>query len=175
MFIAEGPGANEDKEGRPFVSMAGKLLDEFLQSVGIDRNQAFITNMVKCRAPDNRNPMPSEMAACKKHLDRQIEIINPALIVPLGGFSMAKFMPSDTISKAAGKLRRVRGRNIYPIIHPAAGLRRQSMKEAMVEHFGFLPEILKTARFLGTSPESEAPEPEPEPPKEPEGKQESLF
>ena len=176
VFIAEGPGHHEDEQGRPFVGQAGKKLEELLDSIGMTRDEVFITNMIKCRPPENRDPHPSEIAACKKHLDQQLEAINPPLIVTLGRFSLTKFLPGETISNASGKLRRKDGRNIYPIIHPAAGLRRKSMMDAVIEHFGFLPEILKTARFLGAD-HSVRPdqEPTPEPEREPDQTQPTLF
>ena len=158
MFIAEGPGQNEDAQGRPFVGVAGKLLDQLLASANMSRDQVFITNMIKCRAPNNRDPEPSEIEACSKYLDRQIEIINPDLIVTLGRFSMEKFLPGEKISKAAGRLRRKRGLNIIPVIHPAAGLRRNEMREAVQRDFSNLPNSLQMA--INYPPEEE-PDPPP--------------
>ena len=146
MFIGEGPGAQEDRQGRPFVGPAGQFLEELLASIGLRRNQVYIANMVKCRPPQNRDPLPGEIAACSKYLNRQIELIDPALIVTLGRFSLARFFPGESISRARGRLREKDGRRIYPIMHPAAALYRQEMRSAIVEDFGRIPEILAVAR-----------------------------
>lgn len=105
MFIGEGPGFHEDRQGRPFVGPAGQLLEGLLASIGTNRNDVFIANMVKCRPPDNRDPEPTEIATCKKYLDRQIELIDPKLIVTLGRFSLGRFFPGESITRARGKLR----------------------------------------------------------------------
>ena len=102
MFIGEGPGYQEDRQGRPFVGPAGKVLEEMLASIGLTREQVYIANMVKCRPPQNRDPAPTEIAACSKYLDRQIELIDPALIVTLGRFSLVRFFPGESISRARG-------------------------------------------------------------------------
>ena len=170
MFIAEGPGQNEDLQGRPFVGAAGTFLEELLQMSGLERKDVFITNMIKCRAPQNRDPKPEEMEACNEHLERQMEIIDPDVVVALGKFSLGKFLPGETIGKAGGTLRRRRGRNIYPIMHPAAGLRRGEFKERVIKDFKALPAALKQAQ-------ENPPEEEPEPPVKPEPtyEQQSLF
>ena len=146
MFIGEGPGYQEDRQGRPFVGPAGQFLDELLASIGITRQQVFIGNMIKCRAPQNRDPLPAEMAACGKYLDRQIELVNPRLIVTLGRFSLARFFPGESISRARGKLRRKDGRFIYPVMHPAAGLHRQELRAGIIEDFKAIPSILEDLR-----------------------------
>ena len=169
MFIGEGPGAQEDRQGRPFVGPAGQFLEELLASIGLRRHQVYIANMVKCRPPQNRDPLPGEIAACGKYLNRQIELIDPALIVTLGRFSLARFFPGESISRARGRLREKDGRRIYPIMHPAAALYRQEMRSAIVEDFGRIPEILAAAR-QGFQPMA-APEVEDTPPPE----QLSLF
>ena len=147
LFIGEGPGAQEDRQGRPFVGPAGNFLDDLLQSIGMAREQVYIANMVKCRPPNNRDPMPGEIAACRKYLDRQIELIDPLLIVTLGRFSMARFLPGQSISRVRGRLRQVDGRRIFPIMHPAAGLRRQEMRAAIEEDFGRIPALLDVLRM----------------------------
>lgn len=147
LLIGEGPGVQEDRQGRPFVGPAGGFLEELLQSVGMSREQVYIANMVKCRPPNNRDPAPGEIAACAKYLDRQIELLNPRLIVTLGRFAMARFLPEQSISRARGRLRAVNGRQIYPIMHPAAGLRRQEMKDAIVEDFQRLGGLLEVLRM----------------------------
>ena len=147
LLIGEGPGVQEDRQGRPFVGPAGGFLEELLQSVGMSRDQVYIANMVKCRPPNNRDPAPGEIAACAKYLDRQIELLNPRLIVTLGRFAMSRFLPGQSISLARGRLRAVNGRQIYPIMHPAAGLRRQEMKDAIVEDFQRLGGLLEVLRM----------------------------
>ena len=160
MFIAEGPGDRENQSGRPFVGPAGFYLNELLRGAGMARNQVFITNMIKCQAPGNRDPRPDEMEACGDYLDRQIEAINPDLIVTLGRFSTGKFLPGESISKVRGELRRRRGRNIFPIMHPAAGLHRTSNREYIQADFQRIPEILEQIR---ENPPQEEPEPAPRP------------
>ena len=148
MFIGEGPGREEDRQGRPFVGPAGEFLDGLLASIGMTRHQVYITNMIKCRPPGNRDPLPEEMAACGKYLDRQIELINPRLIVTLGRFSTGKFIPGETIGKARGKPRRKDGRVVYPVMHPAAGLRRREFRKSVIEDFAAIPEVLDEAYLI---------------------------
>ena len=147
LFIGEGPGVQEDRQGRPFVGPAGAFLEELLQSIGMTRDQVYIANMVKCRPPNNRDPAPGEIAACAKYLERQIELIDPRLIVTLGRFSTGRFLPGQSISRVRGRLRTVNGRQIYPIMHPAAGLRRQEMKDAIIDDFEKLAGLLEVLRM----------------------------
>ena len=154
LFIGEGPGFHEDRQGRPFVGPAGNLLEDLLQSIGMTRDQVYIANMVKCRPPDNRDPVPSEIAACSKYLDRQIELLDPLLIVTLGRFSTARFIPGQSISRVRGRLRRIDGRHIFPIMHPAAGLRRQEMRAAIEEDFAKIPGLMDVLR-IQSEPASE--------------------
>ena len=135
MFIGEGPGFQEDRQGRPFVGPAGRLLEGLLASIGTNRDDVFIANMVKCRPPDNRDPQPPEIAACSKYLDRQIELVNPKIIVTLGRFSLGRFFPGESITRARGRLREKDGRFIFPVMHPAAALRRPELRPTMVEDF----------------------------------------
>ena len=148
MFIGEGPGSQEDLQGRPFVGAAGRFLEELLAGIGLRRNQVYIANMVKCRPPQNRDPLPGEIGACAKYLNRQIELIDPKLIVTLGRFSLSRFFPGESISRARGRLREKDGRRIYPIMHPAAALYRQEMRGAIVDDFRRIPQILEEARRL---------------------------
>ena len=143
MFIGEGPGYQEDRQGRPFVGPAGKLLEGLLASIGSNRDDVFIANMVKCRPPDNRDPSPAEMTACTKYLDRQIELVNPKLIVTLGRFAFGRYFPGEGITKARGKLREKDGRKIFPVLHPAAVLRREELRPTMIEDFKAISEILE--------------------------------
>ena len=144
MLIGEGPGAREDQEGRPFVGPAGQFLEQLLTSIGLSRLDVFIANKVKCRPPSNRDPFPEELQACSKYLDKQIELVNPLLIVTLGRFSLSRFFPGETMGMARGKLREYKGRNILPIMHPAAALYRPENKVAIMDDFGLIPAILST-------------------------------
>jgi len=146
MFIGEGPGFYENEQGRPFVGAAGKFLDELLQRAHLHREKVFITNVVKCRPPANRDPLPEELSACNAYLERQIEAINPIVIVTLGRFSMAKFMGNVRISDVHGQSRWVNGRLVVAMFHPAAALHQPSLKNAILDDFGRLPGYLTQAR-----------------------------
>jgi DNA polymerase len=140
MFIGEAPGFNEDRQGRPFVGQAGKLLEKVIQeNLGLRRPDVYITNIVKYRPPDNRDPLPEEIEACKSWLDRQIQIIKPQIITTLGRFSMAKFIPDVTISKVHGQPRYVNFFDqkilIFPMYHPAAALRAGAVMTEFVNDF----------------------------------------
>ena len=161
MLIGEGPGFHEDRLGRPFVGPAGKFLEELLASIGLDRKQVFIANMVKCRPPQNRDPLPDELAACSKYLERQIELVDPLLIVTLGRFSLVRFFPGESISQARGRVRQKNGRFIYPIMHPAAALHRQEHRATITEDFRAIPGVLERLRHL---PDSVTPPVMPVPP-----------
>jgi DNA polymerase len=143
MFIGEGPGFQEDRQGRPFVGPAGKLLDSLLASINTSREDVFIANMVKCRPPENRDPAPAELAACTKYLDRQVELVDPKLIVTLGRFAFGRYFPGEGITKARGRLREKDGRKIFPVLHPAAVLRRDELRPTMIDDFKAISEILK--------------------------------
>lgn len=147
MFIGEGPGHNEDLQGRPFVGQAGKLLEKTLKDVlSLDRFDVYITNIVKFRPPDNRDPLPDEIEACRDWLDRQIAVIKPKIIATLGRFSMAKFIPDVTISRVHGQARFVNFNDfkiiIFPMYHPAAALRAGSMMAEFVTDFNKLKDLL---------------------------------
>lgn len=166
MFIGEGPGAQEDAQGRPFVGAAGGFLEELLNSIGLNRQQVYIANMVKCRPPQNRDPQPEEIGACSKYLNRQVELIDPLLIVTLGRFSLARFFPGEGITRARGRLREKDGRRIYPIMHPAAALYRQEVRGVIVEDFKRIPDILEQARRGPVTMPETLPEPAAAPPTE---------
>lgn len=144
LFIGEGPGKNEDLQGLPFVGAAGKFLDELLASIGLSREDIYIANMVKCRPPNNRDPKPEEIEACDKYLEAQIMVINPKIIVTLGRFSMAKFVPGCKISQVHGKpmRRKSDGRVIFPSYHPAAALYNGSMRPVLMQDFQKLAKLL---------------------------------
>lgn len=145
MLIGEGPGFHENVQGRPFVGQAGKLLDELLLAAGLRREQVFITNVVKCRPPGNRDPLPAEVSACSEFLDCQIETINPKLIITLGRYSMGKFLPNAKISAVHGQAMWIRGRLIVPMYHPAAALHQPSLRPVLEKDFARLPEFLQLA------------------------------
>ncbi len=142
MFIGEGPGFHEDQQGRPFVGAAGQFLDELLQSIGLRRENVYITNVVKCRPPGNRDPRPDEVMACQPYLDQQIALIKPKVIVTLGRYSMARAFPGEKVSAIHGKPRKV-GEIVYvPMFHPAAALHQPSLQKTVEEDFARLPGIL---------------------------------
>jgi uracil-DNA glycosylase family 4 len=146
MFVGEGPGFNEDQQGRPFVGAAGKFLDELLVSIGTQRSEVYITNVLKCRPPNNRDPLPNEVEACRKYLLRQIELIEPRLIVTLGRISLAWFFPRDAIGKAHGQLRRLGDQHFYHVYHPAAALHAGNLRKVIQEDFARIPAALAKAR-----------------------------
>ena len=157
MFIGEGPGYWEDQKGIPFCGAAGKLLDELLQLIKLDRKEVFIGNVIKHRPPDNRDPLPQEIEACRSWLDKQIEIINPEIIVTLGRFSMAKFLPEAKISRIHGQPQTIdfQGKKlvIMPMYHPAAGLRRGEILEDLRKDFLKLGKLLESSSKLEPSRE----------------------
>jgi DNA polymerase len=151
MFIGEGPGYHEDQQGRPFVGQAGKLLEKTLKDVlNLDRSQVYITNIIKYRPPDNRDPMPAEIEACREWLDRQIAVIEPKIIATLGRFSMAKFIPDVSISRVHGLSRLVDFQIsnfkfqiiVFPMYHPAAALRAGQVMNSFIEDFNKLKRLL---------------------------------
>ncbi len=146
MFIGEGPGFHENEQGRPFVGPAGQFLDELLAQAGLKRSDVWIGNVVKCRPPGNRDPLPEELAACNEYLERQIAAINPKIIITLGRYSMGKFMPGAKISSIHGQMRRVGERFVIAMFHPAAALHQAALKPAILKDFGQLPNLLEQAR-----------------------------
>ena len=145
MFIGEGPGFHEDRQGRPFVGPAGQFLEELLASINLKRADVFITNVVKCRPPGNRDPLPAEINACNDYLERQIAAINPQAIVTLGRFSMAKFFGGEKISSIHGRARKIDGRICIAMYHPAAGLHQQSLKDTIRSDFRKIPQMIADA------------------------------
>ena len=146
MLIGEGPGHFENEQGRPFVGQAGKFLNELLANGGLKREDVFITNVVKCRPPENRDPQDVELAACAGYLERQIEAINPLIILTLGRFSMARYFQTAKISAIHGKASWVGGRLIIAMYHPAAGLHQPNLKADIMHDFSFLPGFIEKAR-----------------------------
>src|SRR5213082_2984984 len=168
MFIGEGPGFHEDRQGRPFVGPAGQFLDELLASINLKRADVFITNVVKCRPPNNRDPLPEEIQACNDYLDRQIAAINPQVIVTLGRYSMAKFFGNEKISAIHGRARQIDGRMCIAMYHPAAGLHQQSLKETIRTDFKKIPLIMAEAERQSVEEprKTEAPKSKEEPPEQ---------
>jgi uracil-DNA glycosylase len=149
LFIGEGPGYHEDRSGRPFVGPAGQFLNELLASIGLDRSSVYIANVVKHRPPDNRDPLPEEIAACSEYLTRQIEAIRPKVIVTLGRYSMARFFPAAKISQIHGQAKVVDGHIVVAMYHPAAALHQAALKQTVEADFKrAIPAALAEARRL---------------------------
>lgn len=146
MFVGEGPGFHENEQGRPFVGAAGNFLNELLAEAGLKRSDVWIGNVVKCRPPGNRDPLPEELAACNEYLERQIAALNPKIIITLGRFSMGKYMPGAKISSVHGQIRRVGDRFVIAMFHPAAALHQAALKPAILKDFAQLPKLLEQAR-----------------------------
>jgi DNA polymerase len=152
VFVGEGPGMNEDREGRPFVGRAGGLLVNLLGHVGWQRQDVFITNVVKCRPPGNRDPQPDEIAACAPYLERQLQVLDPAVVVTLGRYSMGRFMPGVRISQAHGTTRiadpatGARDATVFAMYHPAAALRTPAIERDSYDDVACIPAVLTEAR-----------------------------
>ncbi len=146
MFIGEGPGFHENQQGLPFVGAAGKFLDELLGEAGLERDKVFITNVIKCRPPGNRDPQIEELEACKPYLERQIAAINPDVIVTLGRISMGYFINNGKISSIHGRSFWSNGRMVVPMYHPAAALHQPSLREVVKGDFAGLPELIAKAK-----------------------------
>jgi DNA polymerase len=152
IFVGEGPGMNEDREGRPFVGRAGGLLVNLLGHIGWSREDVFITNIVKCRPPGNRDPEPDEVAACAPYLERQLRALDPAVVVTLGRHSMGRFMPGVRISQAHGTTRPAdpetgaRDATVFAMYHPAAALRTPGIERESYEDVARIPAVLTDAR-----------------------------
>ena len=172
LFVGEGPGFHEDQQGLPFVGASGKYLEQLLEMIGLTRKDVFITNIVRCRPPQNRDPERVEIEACEPYLDRQIALIQPKIIATLGRYSMAKFFPDGKISKIHGIAKKEEGRVYYPLFHPAAVLRNPTLREPMEEDFKRMKKLLEELRAAEPEKDDDTPPPPPPPPKP---KQFSLF
>jgi DNA polymerase len=165
VFVGEGPGFNEDQQGRPFVGAAGSLLNELLKAIGWRRDEVFITNIVKCRPPANRDPEPNEIAACAPYLQRQLAVLDPALVVTLGRHSLQTFRPGTRIGQVHGTQQPVEpaagasGTMTFSMYHPAAALRQNSLRETMLADMARLPQALlgSRQRRAGSAPEIDQP------------------
>ena len=169
MFIGEAPGWHEDQQGRPFVGPAGQFLDELLASINLKRPQVYIANVIKCRPPGNRDPLPIEIANCQHWLDRQIELVSPKIIVTLGRYSMAKFFPGKSISKIHGTAQAQNGITYFAMYHPAAALHQGNLRQTIMQDMLKLPPLLVQAKSINTK-DAEA-----EPKSEPKSQQLTMF
>jgi len=170
MRIGEAPGYHENRQGRPFVGQAGMFLEELLGVAGLKRTDVFITNVVKCRPPGNRDPQPEEIAACSDYLSRQTAALKPRVIVTLGRYSLGRFLPGQPISRIHGVPRKVGTVTVFPMYHPAAALHQPALRKTLLEDMAKLPAILAE---MERDPEPSAPPPPPPPAGPP--KQLSLF
>jgi len=158
VFVGEGPGLNEDRQGRPFVGAAGSFLTELLGTVGWGRSDVFITNVVKCRPPENRDPEPDEVAACAGHLRRQLAVIDPALVVTLGRHSLGSFLPGARIGQVHGTARPAATdllppeSTVFAMYHPAAALHQGSLRQTLITDMGGIPRALLAARERAAVP-----------------------
>lgn len=143
VFIGEAPGKNEDLKGIPFVGAAGKFLDEMLASISLKREDIYITNIVKYRPPNNRDPLPEEKAAFLPFLQAQLEVIQPKLVALLGRHSMESLLPGLKISQVHGRPKRYNGQVYLPLFHPAAALYNGAMRQTLIDDFSLIPAILK--------------------------------
>jgi DNA polymerase len=142
VFIGEAPGFHEDQQGRPFVGQAGQFLEQLLGSIGLKRDDVYICNVIKCRPPGNRDPLPMEIKSCQKWLDRQLELLAPKMIVTLGRYSLARYFPGETISKVHGKARKENNVIYFAMYHPAAALHQQSLRQTIEADIRKIPELL---------------------------------
>jgi len=152
LFIGEAPGWYEDQQGRPFVGPAGQFLDQLLDLIGLRREEVYIANVIKCRPPQNRDPLPLEVKACRKWLDRQIEIIQPKMIITLGRYSTARYFPNESIGKIHGKARREGDVILYPMYHPAAALHQGSLRKTIEADVLQIPQLLAQVEMMGEVP-----------------------
>ena len=181
VFVGEGPGQTEDQQGRPFVGRAGELLVRLLSTLGWRRQEVFITNIVKCRPPGNRDPEPDEIAACAPYLQRQLEVLGPAVVVTLGRFSMAHFRPGERITQIHGTAAEAppatgaRDALVYALYHPAAALRSSEVERQSYDDIAGLPRVLLDARARRSSNASGVADPEPLPIDDPDADAPTLF
>lgn len=167
MFVGEAPGQREDEQGVPFVGPAGKFLDELLAAAGLSRDTVYVTNVVKCRPPGNRDPEPAEIDACRAFLDEQLAIVNPRIIVTLGRISMQRWFPGTPISRIHGKPRHLSdGRIVVPMYHPAAALHNGALRSVILEDFAGLRDLLEESRNAEPAVAAETQAATPAPPTE---------
>ena len=142
VFIGEAPGYHEDQQGRPFVGQAGQFLEQLLNSIGLKRSDVYICNVIKCRPPNNRDPLPIEIKNCQKWLDQQLELLSPKMTVTLGRYSLARFFPGEPISKVHGTARKQDNIIYFAMYHPAAALHQQSLRQTIEADMLKIPPLL---------------------------------
>jgi uracil-DNA glycosylase len=147
VFIGEAPGKNEDLQGKPFVGAAGKFLNDMLQMIGLKRQDVYITNIVKYRPPDNRDPFPEEKQAFLPYLESQLEVIQPLVVVTLGRHSLNCFLPDLQISQVHGQPKRYKGRIYLPLFHPAAALYNGAMRQTLIDDFALIPTVIQKIKL----------------------------
>ena len=162
MFVGEAPGFHEDQQGLPFVGAAGQFLDELLRSIGLSRRDVFIANVIKCRPPNNRDPQPDELQACRPFLDRQIALIRPKIIVTLGRFSLQLVYSSASISQVHGTPTRIGDVVYYPMFHPAAALHQPRYRTMIEQDMQRIPKLLAEIKAGQQQPEAPVEPPPPE-------------
>ncbi|MDP6180704.1 MAG: uracil-DNA glycosylase [Desulfatiglandales bacterium] len=160
VFVGEAPGWHEDKQGRPFVGPAGKFLDDLLDLIGFNRSDVYIANIIKCRPPNNRDPLHPEINACENWLDRQLEIIKPKMIVTLGRYSMARYFPGQVISKIHGTAKKEEGIIYFAMYHPAAALHQQKLRQVIEDDMRKIPNMLADDCAMGEKKEKKEERPE---------------
>ena len=153
LFIGEAPGWHEDQQGRPFVGPAGQFLDYLLASIDLKRDQVYIANVIKCRPPGNRDPLPGEIQTCSKWLNQQIKLIKPKMIVTLGRYSMARYFPNESIGKVHGKVKKQDDMIYYAMYHPAAALHQGSLRKIIEADMLKIPQILADVEKLAQAEE----------------------
>ena len=158
VFIGEAPGFHEDQQGRPFVGQAGQFLEQLLNSIGMRRSDVYICNVIKCRPPGNRDPLPTEIQNCQKWLDQQLELLSPKMVVTLGRYSLAKFFPGETISKIHGKARRQGNVLYFAMYHPAAALHQQSLRQTIEADMLKIPSLLAQVEEVKEVKEEDKPQ-----------------
>ncbi len=158
VFIGEAPGFHEDQQGRPFVGQAGQFLEQLLESIGMKRSDVYICNVIKCRPPGNRDPLPTEIKNCQKWLDRQLELLSPKVVVTLGRYSLAKFFPCETISKIHGKAKRQGNVIYFAMYHPAAALHQQSLRQTIEADMLKIPPLLTQVEEVKEEKEEDKPQ-----------------
>ena len=160
MFIGEAPGFHEDQQARPFVGAAGQFLEQLLASIDLSRRDVYIANVIKCRPPNNREPQPDELAACRPHLDRQIELIKPKMIVTLGRFSMALAFSGIAISRVHGRPKKIGDIVYFPMFHPAAALHQPKYRSLIEQDMLKIPQILADLGAIEGEPDNASSSPQ---------------
>jgi uracil-DNA glycosylase len=158
VFIGEAPGFHEDQQGRPFVGQAGQFLEQLLSSIGLKRSNVYICNVIKCRPPNNRDPLPLEIKNCQKWLDQQLELLAPKMVVTLGRYSLARYFPGEPISKIHGKARKQNGIIYFAMYHPAAALHQQSLRQTIEADMLKIPALLTQAEPIEEIKKEDKPE-----------------